>query len=174
MTVDAGQAKRTQAKPTETTPTAQAAAKKRPGRKPGQEPKPFVPLDFSQIQVTEVQSPETMRQHRRTAERDQDQQAVDTLVRKSHQRWIEAGKPEKWGECISASYTLRVPKAAQDTVERRIRRAGTYFEVAIRFGQPVELDNGHVQILFFAKDRSVKDAEANGSDADSGSAAEKV
>lgn len=173
MSVEASQAKRAQAKPAESAAPAPASEKPRRGRKPGQEAKPYVPLDFNRIVVSEVSNPETMRQHRRTSARDDDQVAIDDLVRKSHQRWIEAGKPEKWGECISASYTLRIPAEARDTVERRIRRAGTYFDVSIRFGQPVELQGGFVQILFFAKDRSAKDVEAdsNSSNAHAGSEA---
>lgn len=165
----------TAAKKTAAAPAA-PADKAKPGRKPGTkaEPKKLVPLDMSQIVVTKVQDPETMRDHRRSrGERDQDQVAIDSLVRESHKRWIEAGRPEEWGKCIAASYTLRVPKMAQDTVETRIRRAGTYFDVSIRFGVPKDLEGGFVQILFFAKDRPVKDAKSaeegdtsNGTDSD--------
>lgn len=158
--------------PKRTEPTAPATAKGKPGRKPGQkaEPKPFVKLDLTKMTVTKVQDPETMREHRRQrTERDEDQLAIDALVRQSHQRWVEAGKPSEWGKCISASYTLAVPKDWEDTIRRRIQRAGTYFSVAIRFGIVKELADGKVQILFFAKDRTEKDAsESNESESETG------
>lgn len=162
------------------TTTAPAAAtdptKGKPGRKPGQkaDPKPFLPLDFAQITVTKVQDPDTMREHRRArGERDQDQVAIDSLVRESHNRWVEAGRPEEWGKCISASYTLRVPGNVEDTVVRRIRRSASYFDVSVRFGASKALDGGNVQILFFAKDKPVKGGDENVStDADGVESAE--
>ena len=131
------------------------------------EPKVLPKLDFSAIEVREA-TPDLMRDHRRTrVERDADQVAVDTLVRQAHERWVNAGRPESWVDSATG-YALAVPKAQQEALETRIRRAGAFFSVSIRFGTPKDLGNGKVRILFFAKDRSEKDAsdeEATGSDA---------
>jgi hypothetical protein len=146
----------TDQKPATATKTAPAKKTAETAKKKA-EPKPFVPLNFDAIAVTAVTSADTMRDHRRSrGERDEDQQAIDTLVRKAHQRWMEAGRPEEWVK-QTTGYTLRVPNHVVDTVERRIRRAGQYFDLAIRFGKPVDLGNGHTQLLFIAKDRTEKD-----------------
>jgi hypothetical protein len=119
-------------------------------------------LDLASMKVVEVTNADTMRAFRRTrGERDKEQVIVDNLVRKAHEKWIGLGRPNDWNDSLSG-YQISVPDAQFETVEWRIRRAGEYFDVAIRFGE-VKHQDGYAVFIFIAKDRPVKEDVSNDS-----------
>lgn len=127
-------------------------------------------LDFSQIKVTKA-TEETLRQHRRTrGERDTEQKAVDTLVRQVHEAWVSAGRPEEWREQAGVAVHLRIPSGQYETLEWRLRKAGEYFDVAIRLSDRTDVD-GYVEFVFLAKDRPVKAEKETETDASGGDSA---
>jgi hypothetical protein len=125
--------------------------------------KDYAPLDLTTIQAVPV-SRELLVKHRNTkGEREPEQIAVDKLVNTAYKRWVEAGKPQAWLES-DTGYLMKMPKEQVETFMYRVRKAGTYYDVAIRFGKVLEDEDGKSLVLFIAKDRPVKDEESGESE----------
>jgi hypothetical protein len=137
--------------------TTTKPAEKKPRKPPVR--KVLKPLDFSQIEI-KAATPEVMKAFRRTkGPRDAEQTAVDDLIRRAHERWVAAGRPQSWLD--SPGLHIRVPLDQFETVETRARRAGSYFDLAIRFSNRVDKD-GYAEVVLVAKDKPVKDDESDG------------
>lgn len=138
---------------------AKPADKPKAARKP---PKVLKPLDFSQIEV-KTATPDVMRQFRRTrGPRDAEQKAVDDLIRRAHEKWNAAGRPESWVD--TPGLYIRVPVDQFETIEARARRAGAYFDLAIRFSNRVDKD-GYAEVVLVAKDKPAKVDESDDGEA---------
>lgn len=117
--------------------------------------KALKPLDFSQVKVTAIADKSKMREFKRTrGERDKEQLQIDNLVRQAHERWVAAGSPEVWEDCPGLHF--RVPVDQFETLETRARRAGAYFDLAIRFGDR-KVKDGYAEVVLVAKDKSERD-----------------
>lgn len=111
-------------------------------------------LDISAMKVIVVTNADTMRDFKRTrGERHPEQLAVDNLVRKAYETWVQSGKATTWNE--SRGLLLSVPADQMDTLRTRVQRSGTFFDFAIRFSDVKEAD-GHAEVLLVVKDKNVQ------------------
>lgn len=81
-----------------------------------------------------------------TRERSADQVKVDGHVKKNHTDWIEAGRPEDWGESPRARYLLPVEEV--DGVKELIRNAAKFHNVKAQINQPVKHVSGNMSLQF--------------------------
>ncbi len=120
-----------------------------------------VGLDFSTITV-QVANKAAMVAHKRTrganAERDKDQLAVDKIVNSAYAAWTEAGKPAGWDVDKGYGILVKVPAAAVETLEWRIKRAGTFYDLKIRFGGTI-VEDGYAEVCFVASDKPDETSE---------------
>jgi hypothetical protein len=96
--------------------------------------------------------PEVVAQRRATKgsrPRSKKQQSVDELVEKAYEKWLKAGSPAEMAKRPGA--VVKSGKSANDVlwVQRAIRKAGTYMDLSIRFGQIIEYDT-YTEVLFTA------------------------
>lgn len=127
----------------------------RRGRKPGQAPKVRPALDLGSLEVTKITERRTMAEFRRTrGERPAEQKAIDQIVDRAYQAWVEAGKPTNWVQ--QPGMLLRVPASQFETLQFRVRKAGVFYDLRIRFGDIKTTGSGKSKItecVFVATDR---------------------
>lgn len=123
--------------------------------------KEYAPLDFTQIEIHALDTPQQMGEHRRTrGDRGDEQKYVDKIVKQAYERWVSAGKPDAWVD--SRGLRLRVPDGQVETLQFRIRKAGTFYAMRIRFGDLVST-NGKTTVPFIATDpKSESDGDEDG------------
>jgi hypothetical protein len=127
---------------------------------PAKAPLPALNLSGAKLAVV---SPEVLKVRQRSrgrtaAPRSKEQLIIDQLVKQAHDKWVAAGRPKAFAKSPGGQVT--VPAEQQIVVERAIRKAGTYHDLSIRFGDSDPDDNGNVTIVFRVSDRPVKDAAA--------------
>lgn len=134
--------------------TPPAAGTTKPAARATRTPVERKPLDFSQIQVTQITNPSTMAKARPAKkERTAEQKQIDTIVERAWEAWKNSGRPTAWAKMQGMK--LRVPADQLSTLQYRIRQAGTFFDCKIRFGAVKEAD-GYAEVVFVAMDRPVK------------------
>lgn len=161
------------AKPTPGTPTGTPVGVKPPTTAKKRVPVERPALNFDAIQVTAITNPSTMAKARPAKkDRTAEQKLVDGIVEKAWEAWKTSGRPNRWAKMQGMQ--LRVPEAQFDTLQYRIRQAGTFLDLKIRFGAVTRKD-GYAEVVFVATDRpDPKKSTASQSDespADAGSSA---
>jgi hypothetical protein len=162
---------------TDTKTTAKTPAKtpaKRAGRKPGQQAKVY---DFDGLNPAMLAEPHVVDDSlaARTAPqkvRDERQIAMDTVVKRLHNQWIAAERPNRWAAMPKARYDI--PVKAVEGFQYIVRRAADYHGVAVKWGTPVRNTDGNVVIVFAIRDRRVRDTADTTPNADSESPADSV
>lgn len=92
------------------------------------------PLDFKSLTVAKA-TPQTMKEHRPVGRvRDDEQLQIDGIVKAAYQEWVAAGKPSDWTE--QPGTYLSVPESQLDTLKWRVTRAGTHYDLKIKFSSP--------------------------------------
>lgn len=121
-------------------------------------PKVRPPLDFGDITVSRVTDRRTMADMRRTrGDRDPQQLQVDAIVDAAYNEWLEAGKPTAWVD--QPGTFLSVPQDQAETLQWRVRQAGTHYALRIRFGD-IKITDGYAEVVFTATDRPAKSDDA--------------
>ena len=129
------------------------------GRPKGSEAKVRPPLDVAAIEVRKADQ-DTMRAFRKqrdTRKSDKEQQMIDRLVAQAYDQWVTAGKPEEWEE--KNGLYVKLPEDQLETLTWRVHRAGTFFNMSVRFGD-VKTEEGYSETVFTATDKREKSAEA--------------
>lgn len=145
--------------PTDQKPADQKPADHKPADQakgtPGKPRKERPALDFGSLVVTEITERKTMAEYRRTrTEREPEQRAVDQLVNKAYEAWLAAGKPTSWVQ--TPGMLVKVPEKQFETLQFRIRKAGVFYDLRIRFGDVKVSADGKVkyaECVFTATDR---------------------
>lgn len=112
------------------------------------------PINFAKVTATRVEGIEMARMRPTRGERDDEQKQVDKLVEAAWNEWRSAGSPVKWED--QPGTFLSVPQAQLETLQWRVRRAGTFMALKIRFGRIETVkgtDGVYSQVVFVATDR---------------------
>jgi len=145
--------------------TPKAAAKK--GRPAGQ-PKVY---DFGGLSPALLSAPQEVdsrmaSQFAPSRARDENQIAMDGIVKKYHDEWINAGTPTKWAAMPKARY--HIPPAAEEGFRFLVRRAADFHGVAIKWGgqqgTKVRDAQGNLVLVFAIRDRRERPVDATDSD----------
>lgn len=111
--------------------------------------KVLVPLDFSKITVSKVPPADMTAYRPHRGERDAEQRNVDSIVDVAYRQWESAGKPQNWDE--APGMFLKVPDEAVETVQTRVRRAATMYNLSVKFGS-IQSADGYSTVVFVASD----------------------
>lgn len=84
--------------------------------------------------------------------RTTEQQAVDELVEKLVAAWTSAGKPSETAK-KPAAYIPVENQQEYDDFTKRLRSAGTFLGVSVRFYDNVENEDGSVSIVVSAEEK---------------------
>lgn len=164
-----GPQKQAPSKPAATQPVkADAAApeKKAPSKPRARVQRPA--LDMSKIGVVQINNPQTMAKLRPAKkERDSEQKQIDAIVEKAWEAWKNTGRPTRWTDM--QGMRLTVPLEQYETLVYRIRQAGTYLDLKVRFGSmrkskgPDGID--YAETVFVATSRPAPKKTAEGTPA---------
>lgn len=108
-------------------------------------------LDFKAIKFHKPDA-KTVNSLRRTrGERNPEQKVVDELVESVYNDWLDAGKPETWDDIADkagkGAMTLVVPEKQLETLQYRLRTAGAFLHMSVRFGDIKNAD-GYATTIF--------------------------
>lgn len=145
--------------------TPKPAAKK--GRPAGQ-PKEY---DFGGLSPALLSAPQEVdarmaSQFAPSRARDENQIAMDGIVKKYHDEWLNAGTPTKWAAMPKARY--HIPPAAEEGFRFLVRRAADFHGVAIKWGgqqgTKVRDAQGNLVLVFAIRDRRERPVGATDDD----------
>jgi hypothetical protein len=143
-------------------------AKKDPeSPKTPRQPKERPALDLNAAQFGTLTDKTDMAHFRPGRERDDEQRQIDAIVEQAYQDWIDSGSPTRWTD-MKGTYA-RVPEDQMETLQWRVRRAGSHYELRVRFGQ-VRVADGYAETVFVVLDRAAADA----ADADAAESPEDI
>lgn len=114
--------------------------------------------DVSARRLNKAEMAERRPRRSTVQDRGKDQLAVDKIVDSAYKAWLEAGSPEAWDVDKGYGVAVKVPEAAAETVQWRIRKAGTLYDLKIRFGSVIT-EKGYSEVVFVATDKPVVAAE---------------
>lgn len=143
----------------------------RRGRKPG----PAKEYDFTGLSPELLNAPQPVTvqmasQFAPSRVRDANQVAMDGIIRKYHDEWLNSGSPTRWVDMPKCRY--HIPPAAVDGFRYLVRRAADFHGVAIKWGgqqgTAVHDSNGNTVLVFAVRDRreQVKDGSEDTSQDD--------
>lgn len=142
--------------------TKPKAAAPKPTPKPAKrkyERKERPPLDLSAVKVTRGVDMDTMRRHRPTrGGRDPEQLAVDKIVTAAYEAWQDAGEPTTWLDQQDAAHYVTIPADQLETLQWRVRNAGTFMNLKVKFGDTITED-GFAEVIFVVSDKPAKDTD---------------
>lgn len=92
---------------------------------------------------------------RKPAERSKTQKAFDSLVKQAYDKWVKAGKPDKF-ESRPLGMII-VPPVYEEGARKAVRSAGSLHGYSIRFGDSkLDSESGNLEVVFSAVDQKVK------------------
>ncbi len=98
--------------------------------------------------------------------RDENQIAMDGIVKKYHDAWLNDGAPTKWAAMPKARY--HIPPAAEEGFRFLVRRAADFHGVAIKWGgqqgTKVRDAQGNLVLVFAIRDRRERPVGAESDD----------
>jgi hypothetical protein len=145
------------------------------GRKKGQPAKEY---DFSGLDTRVLLNPgrvsdEVASRVAPQRARDERQVAIDSVVKRVHNDWLEKGQPNKWPAMPKVRYDL--PPQAVEGFKYLVRRAADFHGVAVKWGTPTRNQEGLEIVVFAVRDRTRKGASESGpSTSESGPNTENV
>lgn len=165
--------------PTDNKPGTPVSAAKPPAKKKGRpagQPKEY---DFAGLTPDMLNKPQEVdsrmaSQFAPSRARDENQIAMDGIVKKYHDAWLDAGTPTKWVDMPKARY--HIPPATEEGFRFLVRRAADFHGVAIKWGgqqgTKVRDAQGNIVLVFAIRDRRVRDIvdpdDETGDDLDNG------
>lgn len=84
--------------------------------------------------------------------RSTEQQSMDELVEKLVSAWEQAGKPSQTSEKPAAYIPVKDEDEYEDTL-KKLRSAGTFLNVSVRFYDPAQNEDGTVSIVVSAEEK---------------------
>lgn len=141
------------------------------GRKPG----PAKEYDFTGLspELLSAPQPVTMQMASQFAPsrvRDANQIAMDGIIRKYYDEWLNLGSPVKWAAMPKCRY--HIPPSAVDGFKYLVRRAADFHGVAIKWGgqQGTAIHDaaGNTVLVFAVRDRRVRAEGDSVDDLDTG------
>jgi hypothetical protein len=152
------------------TPANTPATDSKRGRKPG----PAKEYNFAGLNPEMLAAPQEVTaqmasQFAPSRVRDANQIAMDEVIRKYPQTWIDCGSPTRWVDMPKCRY--HVPPAAVDGFRYLVRRAADFHGVAIKWGgqqgTAIKDSGGNIVLVFAVRDRRER-AEGVDDDLDTG------
>jgi len=113
------------------------------------------PLDLSEASLSLV-APAIVAERSKTRavkERSKDQMTLDSLVQKAYDKWVEAGRPEKFSDRPGGA--IRVPEDQLLRVTKALHMSGSFLNMSVRFGNTVVAD-GYAEVVFTAVAKTAK------------------
>jgi hypothetical protein len=151
--------------------TAKPETAKPEGAKRGRKAGPPKEYDFNGLSAALLSAPQPVTtqmasQFAPSRARDENQIAMDGVIKKYHDAWLAAGSPTKWVDMPKCRY--HIPPNAVDGFKFLVRRAADFHGVAIKWGgqqgTAVRDQSGNNVIVFAVRDRRTKDEPVDATD----------